>query len=46
VYGWDTRVLLRHLLTEGLSRTATARRLGAGWGAVYHWLAPGQLERA
>ncbi len=45
MYGWDTLVLLRHLLDEGLSKTAVARRLGVSRRVVYHWLATGQLDR-
>jgi len=45
VYGWDTLVLLRHLLDEGLSKTAIARRLGVSRRVIYHWLATGQLDR-
>jgi transposase len=45
VYGWDTLVLLRHLLDEGLSKTAIAARLGVSRRVVYYWLATGQLDR-
>lgn len=45
MYGWDTLVLLRHLIDEGLSKTAIARRLGVSRRVVYHWLATGQLDR-
>jgi transposase len=45
VYGWDTLVLLRHLLDEGLSRTAIAQRLGVSRGVIYYWMATGQLDR-
>lgn len=45
MYGWDTLVLLRHLLDQGLSKTAIARRLGVGRRTVYHWIDTGQLER-
>lgn len=45
MYGWDTLVLLKHLLDEGLSKTAVAQRLGVSRRAVYHWIATGQLER-
>lgn len=45
MYGWDTLVLLKHLLDEGLSKTAIAQRLGVSRRAVYHWIATGQLER-
>lgn len=45
VYGWDTLVLLRHLLDEGLAKSAIAERLGVSRGVIYHWLATGQLDR-
>jgi transposase len=38
-------VLLQHLLDEGLSKTAIARRLGVSRRVIYHWLATGQLTR-
>lgn len=40
-----TLVLLRHLLFQGLSRTAIAARLGASRRVVHHWLATGPLDR-
>jgi transposase len=45
VYGWDTLVLLKHLLDEGLTKTAIALRLGVSRRVIHHWLATGQLER-
>lgn len=45
MYGWDTLVLLKHLLEEGLSKQAIADRLGVSRRVIYHWLATGQLER-
>lgn len=45
MYGWDTLVLLKHLLEEGLSKTAIAERVGVSRRTVYHWLATGQLDR-
>jgi transposase len=45
VYGWDTLVLLQHLLDDGLSKSAIAQRLGVSRRAVYHWIATGQLTR-
>jgi transposase len=45
VYGWDTLVLLQHLLDEGLKKTDIARRLGVSRESVQHWIATGQLER-
>jgi transposase len=45
VYGWDSLVLLQHLLDEGLSKTAIAQRLGVSRRVVHHWIATGQLTR-
>jgi transposase len=45
VYGWDTLVLLKHLLEQGLKKTAIAERLGINRGLVYHLIKTGQLER-
>ena len=45
MYGWDTLVLLQHLLDESLSKTAIAQRLGVSRRVIYHWIATGQLTR-
>ena len=45
VYGWDTLVLLKHLLEEGLDKTAIAARLGISRSLVYYLIKTGQLER-
>ena len=45
MYGWDTLVLLQHLLDEGLSKTAIAQRLGVSRRVIYHWIETGQLTR-
>jgi len=45
VYGWDTLVLLKHLLDQGLKKTAIAERLGVSRRLIYHLIATGQLER-
>jgi transposase len=45
VYGWDTLVLLKHLLEQGLPKAAIAERLGVSRRVVYHWISTGQLER-
>ena len=45
MYGWDSLVLLQHLLDEGLSKTAIAQRLGVSRRIVHHWIATGQLTR-
>lgn len=45
MYGWDKLVLLKHLLEQGLSKTAIAVRAGVSRGLIYHLLRTGQLER-
>lgn len=45
MYGWDTLVLLQHLLDEGLSQRAIAQRLGVSRRVVHYWIATGQLSR-
>lgn len=44
MYGWEKLVLLRHLLEEGLKKTAIAERLGVSRRLVHHWIKTGQLE--
>ena len=45
MYGWDSLVLLQHLLDDGLSKTAIAQRLGVSRRVVHHWIATRQLTR-
>ena len=45
MYGWERLVLLKHLLDQGLSKTAIARQLGVSRRSIYHWIRTGQLER-
>lgn len=44
MYGWDILVLLRHLLEEGLPKTAIAARLGVDRKTVGRWVAGGLLD--
>jgi len=45
VFGWDTLVLLKHLLDEGLTKTDIAKRLGVSRRVIHHWIQTGQLDR-
>ena len=45
MYGWERLVLLRHLLDQGLSKTAIARQTGVSRRLIYHLLHTGQLDR-
>jgi transposase len=41
VYGWDTLVLLAHLLEQGLPRSVIAARLGVSVKTIRRWIAAG-----
>lgn len=43
--GWETRVLLKHYLAEGVSQAAIARQLGISRRTVYRWIQAGELDR-
>ena len=45
MYGWDTLVLLKHLLEQDLPKTAIAERLGISRRALYYWIQSGELDR-
>ncbi len=45
MYGVEQKMLLRHYLEQGLSKSAIARRLGISRRTVHHWIATGQLDR-
>ena len=45
MFGWEPRVLLRHHLEQGLSKSAIAERTGISRRTIHHWLATGQLDR-
>jgi transposase len=45
MYAREQRVLLRHYLEQGLSKTGIARSLRVSRRTVYHWIDTGQLDR-
>jgi hypothetical protein len=45
MYGRERRVLLRHYLEQGLSKTEIARSLQVSRRTVYQWIDTGQLDR-
>jgi transposase len=45
VIKWEIRVLLRHLLDQGLSKAAVARQAGVNRRTINRWLGQGQLDR-
>ncbi len=45
MFGIETRVQMRKCLEQGLSKSATARRLGISRRTIYNWIEAGELER-
>jgi transposase len=45
MFGREKRVLLRHYLEQGMTRTALAEKLGISRRTLYHWVKTGQLDR-
>lgn len=43
--GWEERVLLRHYLEQGMTKTAAAEQLGVSRRTVHYWIETGQLDR-
>ena len=43
--GWRKRVLLRHYLEQGMTKTAVAEMLGVGRRTVHRWVQNGELDR-
>ncbi|MBM4231290.1 MAG: IS21 family transposase [Gammaproteobacteria bacterium] len=45
MFGRETRMLLRHYLEQGTSKSALARRLGVHRDTIYRWIRDGELDR-
>jgi transposase len=45
MHGREQRVLLRHYLEQGLTKTAIAAMLGVDRTTIYRWIRSGQLDR-
>ena len=43
--GRETRMLLRHYLEQGASKSALARQLGVSRDTVHRWIREGELDR-
>ena len=45
MFGRETRLLLRHYLEQGASKSALARRLGVSRDTIHRWIRDGDLDR-
>ena len=45
MHGWETRMLLRHYLEQGVTKTELSRRFGVSRRTIPEWIETGQLER-
>ena len=45
MFGRETRMLLRHYLEQGASKSALARQLGISRDTVHRWIRAGDLDR-
>ncbi len=45
MFGRETRMLLRHYLEQGGSKSALARRLGVSRDTIHRWIRAGDLDR-
>jgi hypothetical protein len=45
MFGRETRMLLKHYLEQGASKSALARRLGVSRDTLHRWIRDGELDR-
>src|SRR3954454_8263183 len=45
MFGRETRMLLRHYLEQGSSKSALARQLGVSRDTIHRWIRDGELDR-
>ena len=45
MHEWSKRMLLRHYLKEGVTKTELARRFGVSRRTIHYWIESGQLDR-
>jgi transposase len=45
MHGWEQRVLVKHYLEQGLTKSAIADRVGVSRRTLYYWLESRQLDR-
>ena len=45
MHRWETRMLLKHYLERGVSKTELSRRFGVSRRTIHEWIETGQLDR-
>ena len=45
MFGRETRMLLRHYLEQGTSKSTLARQLGVSRDTIHRWIRDGELDR-
>jgi transposase-like protein len=45
MFGRETRMLLRHYLEQGATKSALARQLGVSRDTIHRWIRAGDLDR-
>ena len=45
MHGWETRMLLRHYLEQGVTKAELSRRFGVSRRTIHAWIESGQLDR-
>ena len=45
MHRWETRMLLKHYLEQGVSKAELSRRFGVSRRTIHEWIQTGQLER-
>ena len=45
MHGWETRMLLKHYLERGVSKSELSRRFGVSRRTIYEWIEAGDLDR-
>ena len=43
--GWERRVLLRHYVEQGMTKTELAERFGTSRQTIHRWIREGELDR-
>lgn len=46
MHKWETKMLLKHYLEQGVSKTGLSRLFGVSRRTIHSWIAAGELERA